>query len=102
MRARRWRRPAVGAIIPAGWTKTLIFIVVSPLIGLTAGLVLMVAIYWIFRAGDAGARGPVVPALQLVSAALFSLNHGANDAQKTMGIIAGVLFTAGYLAAGRF
>jgi inorganic phosphate transporter, PiT family len=84
-------------IIPSGWTKTLIFIVVSPLIGLVAGLTLMVAIYWVCA--------PVAPArvdkwfrrLQLVSAALFSLNHGANDAQKTMGIISGLLFTAGYL-----
>jgi PiT family inorganic phosphate transporter len=84
-------------IIPAGWTKTLIFIVLSPMIGLVAGLVLMVAIYWAF-AGMAPARvDKWFRRLQLVSAALFSLNHGANDAQKTMGIMAGVLFTAGYL-----
>ena len=82
-----------GAIIPAGWTKTLIFIVVSPLIGLTAGLVLMVAIYWLFRRATPSRVDHWFRKLQLVSAALFSLNHGANDAQKTMGIIAGVLFT---------
>ena len=81
------------AIIPAGWTKTLIFIVVSPFIGLTAGLVLMVAIYWIFRRATPTRVDHWFRKLQLVSAALFSLNHGANDAQKTMGIIAGVLFT---------
>ena len=81
------------AIIPAGWTKTLIFIVVSPFIGLTAGLVLMVAIYWIFRRATPARVDHWFRKLQLVSAALFSLNHGANDAQKTMGIIAGVLFT---------
>jgi len=81
------------AIIPAGWTKTLIFIVVSPLIGLTAGLLLMVAIYWIFRRSTPASVDGWFRKLQLVSAALFSLNHGANDAQKTMGIIAGVLFT---------
>ena len=80
------------AIIPAGWTKTLAFIVVSPLIGLTAGLVLMVAIYWIFRAATPRHVDRWFRKLQLVSAALFSLNHGANDAQKTMGIIAGVIF----------
>ena len=80
-------------IIPAGWTKTLIFIVVSPLIGLTAGLVLMVAIYWTFRYATPASVDHWFRKLQLVSAALFSLNHGANDAQKTMGIIAGVLFT---------
>ncbi len=80
------------AIIPAGWTKTLAFIVVSPLIGLTAGLVLMVAIYWIFRGATPRHVDHWFRKLQLVSAALFSLNHGANDAQKTMGIIAGVIF----------
>lgn len=85
------------AIIPAGWTKTLVFIVVSPLIGLGAGLVLMVAIYWIFRRVTPGHVDKWFRRLQLLSAALFSLNHGANDAQKTMGIITGVLFTAGYL-----
>ncbi len=90
-------RAGFSVIIPSGWTKTLVFTVVSPVIGLVAGLVLMVLIYWVCA--------PMAPArvdkwfrrLQLLSAALFSLNHGANDAQKTMGIIAGVLFTAGYL-----
>jgi inorganic phosphate transporter, PiT family len=81
------------AIIPSGWTKTLIFIVVSPVIGLTAGLVLMVAIYWLFRRATPRHVDHWFRKAQLVSAALFSLNHGANDAQKTMGIIAGVLFT---------
>ncbi len=83
----------LGVIIPAGWTKTLIFIVVSPLIGLTAGLAIMVAIYWTFRYATPSHVDHWFRKLQLVSAALFSLNHGANDAQKTMGIIAGVLFT---------
>ena len=82
-----------GAIIASGWTKTLIFIVVSPMIGLTAGLLLMVSIYWIFRRATPAHVDQWFRKLQLASAALFSLNHGANDAQKTMGIIAGVLFT---------
>jgi inorganic phosphate transporter, PiT family len=86
-------KAGVSAIIPAGWTKTLIFIVVSPLIGLTFGLGLMVAIYWLFRRTTPARVDHWFRKLQLVSAALFSLNHGANDAQKTMGIIAGVLFT---------
>ena len=81
------------AIIPAGWTKTLIFIVLSPLIGLAFGLGLMVAIYWLFRRTTPARVDHWFRKLQLLSAALFSLNHGANDAQKTMGIIAGVLFT---------
>jgi len=82
-----------GVIIPAGWTKTLIFIVLSPLIGLSMGLLLMVAIYWTFHTTPPGRVDHWFRKLQLVSAAAFSLNHGANDAQKTMGIIAGVLFT---------
>jgi PiT family inorganic phosphate transporter len=85
------------AIIPSGWTKTLVFIVVSPMIGLVAGLLLMVAIYWIFQRTPPLRVDKWFRRLQLLSAALFSLNHGANDAQKTMGIIAGALFTAGYM-----
>jgi PiT family inorganic phosphate transporter len=90
-------RAGFGVIIPSGWTKTLIFVVLSPLIGLVAGLLLMVAIYWIFKKTPPYRVDHWFRRLQLVSAALFSLNHGANDAQKTMGIIAGVLFTAGYI-----
>jgi inorganic phosphate transporter, PiT family len=90
-------KAGVAVIIPSGWTKTLVFIVASPLIGLAAGLIVMVAIYWIFARTTPARIDRWFRRLQLVSAALFSLNHGANDAQKTMGIIAGVLFTAGYL-----
>lgn len=90
-------RAGFGVIIASGWTKTLAFIVISPVIGLVAGLTLMVAIYWIFRNTPPSRVDHWFRRLQLVSAALFSLNHGANDAQKTMGIMAGVLFTAGYL-----
>jgi inorganic phosphate transporter, PiT family len=85
------------AIIPSGWTKTIIFIFLSPLIGLTAGLLLMTSIFWIFRWTPPSRVDRWFRRLQLLSAAFFSLNHGANDAQKTMGIIAGILFTAGYL-----
>ena len=85
------------AIIPAGWTKTLIFIVLSPLIGLAFGLGLMTAILWLFRWTPPSRVNRWFRRLQLLSAAFFSLNHGANDAQKTMGIIAGVLFAAGYI-----
>jgi PiT family inorganic phosphate transporter len=85
------------AIIPAGWTKTIIFIFLSPLIGLSAGLLLMTSIFWIFRWTPPSRVDRWFRRLQLVSAAFFSLNHGANDAQKTMGIIAGILFTAGYI-----
>jgi PiT family inorganic phosphate transporter len=86
-----------GAIIPAGWTKTLVFIVVSPLLGMMIGLVMMTAILWVFRWTPPSRVDRWFRRLQLVSAAAFSLNHGANDAQKTMGIISGVLFAGGYL-----
>jgi PiT family inorganic phosphate transporter len=90
------------AIIPSGWTKTLVFIVVSPVVGLVAGLILMVTIYWVFQGTTPARVDRWFRRLQLVSAALFSINHGANDAQKTMGIMAGVLATAGYIDKGRF
>jgi inorganic phosphate transporter, PiT family len=87
----------LGVIIPSGWTKTLIFIVLSPTVGLVLGFVFMTAIYWIFRRSAPSRVNRLFRKLQLVSAALYSLGHGANDAQKTMGIIAGVLFAAGYI-----
>jgi PiT family inorganic phosphate transporter len=85
------------AIIASGWTKTLVFIVVSPVIGLTIGLGLMTAIFWIFQRMSPGRVDHWFRRLQLLSAAGFSLMHGANDAQKTMGIIAGALVTGGYI-----
>jgi inorganic phosphate transporter, PiT family len=85
------------AIIASGWTKTLIFIVLAPLIGMTLGFVLMVAILWIFSGTAPGRVDRWFRRLQLLSAAAYSLGHGGNDAQKTMGIIAGVLFAAGYI-----
>ena len=86
------------AIIPAGWTKTLIFIVLAPLIGLTVGFVLMVALMWIFQKFPPARVDRWFRKLQLLSAAAYSLGHGGNDAQKTMGIIAGVLFAGGYIS----
>jgi PiT family inorganic phosphate transporter len=91
------RTMSLDVIIPAGWTKTLIFIIVSPLLGMFAGLALMTATFWIFRKFVPQRVDKWFRRLQLFSAALFSLSHGTNDAQKTMGIIAGVLVTAGYL-----
>jgi PiT family inorganic phosphate transporter len=86
-----------GAIIVSGWTKTVLFIFLSPLIGLGAGFGLMVAIHWLFRWTPPSRVDRWFRRLQLLSAAFFSLNHGANDAQKTMGIIAGVLYAAHYI-----
>src|SRR5215471_13350865 len=86
-----------GAVIISGWTKTLIFIVVAPLIGLAVGLIVMTAIYWGFRDSTPARVDRWFRKLQLLSAAAYSLMHGANDAQKTMGIITGALVTGGFL-----
>ncbi|MFI5179337.1 MAG: inorganic phosphate transporter [Vicinamibacterales bacterium] len=86
-----------GAVIVSGWTKTLIFIVVAPLIGLIVGLLVMTAIYWTFHDSPPSRVDRWFRRLQLVSAAAYSLMHGANDAQKTMGIITGALVTGGFL-----
>ncbi|HTM50074.1 MAG TPA: inorganic phosphate transporter [Bryobacteraceae bacterium] len=85
------------AIIPSGWNLTLISIVVAPILGLFVAYGLMLAVYWIFRRSSPHTMDVYFRRLQLVSAAFFSYSHGANDAMKTMGIITGVLVTAGYL-----
>jgi PiT family inorganic phosphate transporter len=84
-------------IISAGWTKTLLFIILSPTIGFIFGGGFMIAIYWIFRHWPPQRLDKYFRKLQLLSAAAYSFGHGTNDAQKTMGIVAGTLFTAGYL-----
>jgi PiT family inorganic phosphate transporter len=86
------------AIILDGWTKTLLFIVIAPLVGMTLGYLLMVALTWVVRRKPYSRVNALFRRLQLFSAALYSLGHGTNDAQKTMGIITGLLVTAGYLA----
>jgi inorganic phosphate transporter, PiT family len=91
------RAMSFSVILPGGWTKTMLFIVISPLIGMFAGLGLMTATFWLFRNVVPQRVDKWFRRLQLCSAAAFSLSHGANDAQKTMGIITGVLVTAGYL-----
>jgi PiT family inorganic phosphate transporter len=83
-----------GALIPAGWTKTLVFIVLSPLIGALLGFSLMVAVYWVFQRVSPARVDRVFRVGQLFSSALLSLSHGGNDAQKTMGIIVGLLVSA--------
>ncbi len=84
-------------ILPSGWTKTLVFIFLSPGIGLVLGAILMTSAYWLFRRWPPQRVDRYFRKLQLLSAAAYSLGHGSNDAQKTMGIIAGTLFTAGIL-----
>ncbi len=82
----------------AGWIKTLTFIVLSPLIGMTLGFILMVSVYWIFRKVSLSKVDKGFRIGQLFSAGAYSLGHGGNDAQKTMGIITIVLVSGGYLA----
>jgi PiT family inorganic phosphate transporter len=81
----------------ASLQKTILFIPLSPLIGLTLGFGLMLASLWIFRRANPGRVDGLFRRLQLLSAAAFSLGHGGNDAQKTMGIIAALLVGSGYL-----
>jgi PiT family inorganic phosphate transporter len=76
-----------GLLIAQGWIKTIAFIVLSPLIGLTLGYIFMVSVYWIFRRWSPSSVDKTFRRGQLFSAAAFSLGHGGNDAQKTMGII---------------
>ena len=80
-----------------GLKKTLIFIVVSPLLGFVLGFIYMLIIAWTFRRATPKFVDVVFRRGQLVSAALYSLGHGGNDAQKTAGIIFGVLATANML-----
>ncbi|HEX9931105.1 MAG TPA: inorganic phosphate transporter [Pyrinomonadaceae bacterium] len=87
-------------LIAAGWIKTLSFIILSPLIGATLGFLLMVAVYWIFQRGNISKIDKGFRIGQLFSAAAFSLGHGGNDAQKTMGIITAVLAAGGILQYG--
>ncbi|MFN7946392.1 MAG: inorganic phosphate transporter [Blastocatellia bacterium] len=82
---------------PKGWWGTLSFIIISPLVGMIAGLLLMTAVFWIFRRVSPSRVDKYFRWLQLLSSSLFSLSHGTNDAQKTMGIIMAALVTGGYV-----
>jgi inorganic phosphate transporter, PiT family len=86
-----------GCIIAAGWLKTLLFIAIAPLMGMVMGFLLMVSVMWIFRNRGASDVNHWFRRLQLISAAAYSLGHGTNDAQKTMGIITTLLVTTGIL-----
>jgi inorganic phosphate transporter, PiT family len=80
-----------GALILSGWTLPILFIVVSPLLGMLIALALTVSLSWLLYQSPPGPVDRAFRRLQLLSAALYSLSHGANDAQKTMGIIVGLL-----------
>ncbi|HET6935412.1 MAG TPA: anion permease [Candidatus Angelobacter sp.] len=96
--------PVIGTIPGLGekWMSTLIFIVLAPIIGLIIGLALMVLVSWIFQRTAPRTVDSLFRRLQLLSAASYSLGHGGNDAQKTMGIIAGALLAGGYLTQEQF
>jgi PiT family inorganic phosphate transporter len=87
------------ALIPAGILKTVAFILISPLVGMLFGATLMLAVAWIFRRTTPSRIDRWFRRLQLVSSSLYSLGHGGNDAQKTVGIIWMLLIGAGYLGA---
>jgi PiT family inorganic phosphate transporter len=83
------------SLVMAGIIKTIAFIFISPVAGLILGIVFGIAVYWIFRKSAPLKVDHIFRKGQLLSAALYSLGHGGNDAQKTMGIIASLLFSAG-------
>lgn len=87
-------KAGLGALVWSGITKTLLFIVVAPLLGLFLGFVCMLALAWSFRRATPRSIDRLFRRGQLLSAALYSLGHGGNDAQKTAGIIFGILAAA--------
>ena len=86
-----------GALVPSGLIKILVFIVLAPVLGLGLGFALMLGTLWAMRRVRPSRVDGLFRRLQLLSAAAYSLGHGTNDAQKTMEIIAILLFSAGYL-----
>jgi inorganic phosphate transporter, PiT family len=91
-----------GALVTSGLVKIGVFMVLAPLIGFVVGFLMMLATLWIFRCQTPGRVDRIFRRGQLVSAAAYSLGHGTNDAQKTMGIIAVLLFTTGHLEGSQF
>jgi len=92
-------KAGVGALIAAGIWKTVAFIFVSPLLGFMLGSLMMVVVAWLFRHSTPSRIDSWFRRLQLVSAGAYSLGHGGNDAQKTIGIIWMLLIATGYAAA---
>lgn len=84
-------KAGVKGLILGGWVKPIAFIAVAPFVGMALGLGLMVIVGWLFRRATPRNMDKWFRAMQLISSAGFSLSHGTNDAQKTMGIIVGLL-----------
>ena len=86
-----------GAIISSGVIKTAVFIFAAPVIGMIMAILMVIITSWLFKPVPAKAADRTFRNLQLASSAAYSIGHGANDAQKTMGIITVLLFSTGYL-----
>jgi len=92
-------KAGTGALVASGIWRTVLFIFVSPLLGFVLGSLMMVAVAWIFRRSTPSRVDRWFRRLQLVSAGAYSLGHGGNDAQKTIGIIWMLLIATGYVSA---
>jgi PiT family inorganic phosphate transporter len=92
-------KSGAGALVSAGILKTVAFIFISPLLGFTLGSLMMVIVAWVFRRARPSRIDKWFRRLQLVSAGAYSLGHGGNDAQKTIGIIWMMLIATGYVSA---
>lgn len=90
-------KAGIDALILSGWVMPLLFILIAPLLGMALGLVLMVATAWTFRRATPRSVDKYFRRMQLASAAAYSLSHGTNDAQKTMGVIVGLLVSSQHL-----
>jgi PiT family inorganic phosphate transporter len=90
-------KAGIGVIIAKGWVKTVAFIFIAPVLGMVLGVLLFLVTVWAVHKRHPAKINRWFKRLQLLSACLFSLGHGGNDAQKTMGIIASLMFSAGYM-----
>jgi len=86
-----------GVVIMSGWVKIAIFIVVAPLLGMVLGLILEIIMTWVMHRQPLAVVNVWSRRMQFVSAALYSLGHGGNDAQKTMGIMASLIYSSGHM-----
>lgn len=88
---------SLDALVPRAWIQTVLFIFLAPMIGMALAYTLMIAVHWMFRRTSPLKMDRYFRRMQLASSALLSFSHGGNDAQKTAGIITGVLVAAGAL-----
>jgi PiT family inorganic phosphate transporter len=90
-------KAGTGVIVTQGWVKTVLFIFVAPILGMILGVLFITTATWIVRNKHPAKINKAARRFQLLSAALYSLGHGGNDAQKTMGLIAGLIYSAGWI-----